>query len=109
MRLTTRLLLPLLAAELNVRQIEFAKTGDALVTLRAKANFRSLGRRFGKKTPLAAAAEARRRSSPRAGEARAAGRAGLRALGLSGQRDGFLRFAVRTCRDADAASLVWPA
>jgi isoleucyl-tRNA synthetase len=49
-------LLPLLAAELNVKRIEFAETGDALVTLKAKANFRSLGKRFGKKTPLAAAA-----------------------------------------------------
>src|SRR5699024_7225291 len=49
-------LLPLLAAELNVKAIEFARSGDALVTLRAKANFRALGKRFGKKTPLAAAA-----------------------------------------------------
>ncbi len=49
-------LLPLLAAELNVKQIEFAGSGDALVTLRAKANFRALGPRFGKRTPLAAAA-----------------------------------------------------
>ncbi|MEX2152226.1 MAG: DUF5915 domain-containing protein [Gemmatimonadaceae bacterium] len=49
-------LLPLLAAELNVKQIEFAQTGDALVTLRAKPNFRALGRKFGKRTPLAAAA-----------------------------------------------------
>ena len=49
-------LLPLLAAELNVKAIEFAKTGDALVTLKARANWKSLGKRFGKKTPLAAAA-----------------------------------------------------
>jgi isoleucyl-tRNA synthetase len=51
-----RELLPLLAAELNVKRIEFARSGDALVTLKAKPNFRSLGKRFGKKTPLAAAA-----------------------------------------------------
>jgi isoleucyl-tRNA synthetase len=51
-------LLPLLAAELNVKRIEFARSGDALVSLRAKPNFRSLGKRFGKKTPLAAAAVA---------------------------------------------------
>ena len=51
-------LLPLLAAELNVKRIEFARTGDALVSLKAKPNFRSLGKRFGKKTPLAAAAVA---------------------------------------------------
>jgi len=49
-------LVPLLAAELNVKTVEFAKSGDALVTLRAKPNFRALGKKFGKKTPLAAAA-----------------------------------------------------
>ena len=49
-------LLPLLAAELNVKRVEFATSGDALVTLRAKPNFRALGRKFGKQTPLAAAA-----------------------------------------------------
>jgi isoleucyl-tRNA synthetase len=47
-------LLPLLEAELNVKRIELATSGDALVTLEAKPNFRSLGKRFGKKTPLAA-------------------------------------------------------
>jgi len=49
-------LIPLLSAELNVKDITFAKSGDALVTLKAKANFRALGKKFGKKTPLAAAA-----------------------------------------------------
>ncbi|HJQ21146.1 MAG TPA: isoleucine--tRNA ligase [Gemmatimonadaceae bacterium] len=49
-------LVPLLASELNVKHVEFAGSGDALVSLRAKPNFRSLGKRFGKKTPLAAAA-----------------------------------------------------
>ncbi|MGQ0714042.1 MAG: isoleucine--tRNA ligase [Gemmatimonadaceae bacterium] len=49
-------MVPLLAAELNVKRVEFAETGDALVRLEAKANFRSLGRRFGKATPLAAQA-----------------------------------------------------
>ncbi len=49
-------LIPLLAAELNVKSVAFAKSGDALVTLKAKANFRALGKKFGKKTPLAAAA-----------------------------------------------------
>jgi isoleucyl-tRNA synthetase len=49
-------LVPLLASELNVKQIDFATSGDALVTLEAKPNFRSLGKKFGKKTPLAAAA-----------------------------------------------------
>jgi isoleucyl-tRNA synthetase len=49
-------LVPLLAAELNVKQVEFASSGDALVSLEAKPNFRSLGKKFGKKTPLAAQA-----------------------------------------------------
>jgi isoleucyl-tRNA synthetase len=49
-------LLPLLSAELNVKQIEFLRSGDALVTLRAKPKHKSLGKRFGKNTPLAAAA-----------------------------------------------------
>jgi isoleucyl-tRNA synthetase len=49
-------LVPLLREELNVKQVEVATSGDALVTLEAKPNFRSLGKRFGKKTPLAAAA-----------------------------------------------------
>jgi isoleucyl-tRNA synthetase len=47
---------PLLRAELNVKRVEFASTGDALVRLEAKANFRALGKRFGKRTPLAAQA-----------------------------------------------------
>jgi len=49
-------LVPLLKAELNVKQVEFASSADALVTLEAKPNFRSLGKKFGNKTPLAAAA-----------------------------------------------------
>ncbi|MDB4875877.1 MAG: Isoleucyl-tRNA synthetase [Gemmatimonadetes bacterium] len=49
-------LIPLLAAELNVKEVEFASSGDALVTLEAKPNFRALGKKFGKKTPLAAQA-----------------------------------------------------
>src|SRR5205085_1195251 len=51
-------LVPLLAEELNVKTVEFARSGDALVTLESKPNFRSLGKRFGKTTPLAAAAVA---------------------------------------------------
>jgi isoleucyl-tRNA synthetase len=49
-------LLPLLQTELNVKSVEFATSADALVTLEAKPNFRSLGKKFGKKTPLAAEA-----------------------------------------------------
>jgi isoleucyl-tRNA synthetase len=51
-------LIPLLAAELNVKQVDFASSGDALMTLEAKANFRSMGKKFGKKMPLAAQAVA---------------------------------------------------
>jgi isoleucyl-tRNA synthetase len=47
-------LLPVLGAELNVKAIELASSGDALVTLEAKPNFRALGKKFGKRTPLAA-------------------------------------------------------
>ena len=56
---TLREMVPLLATELNVKQVEFAETGDALVRLEAKPNFRSLGKRFGKATPLAAQAAIR--------------------------------------------------
>jgi isoleucyl-tRNA synthetase len=49
-------LVPLLAAELNVKQVEFVSSGADLVTLEAKPNFRALGRRFGKGTPVAAQA-----------------------------------------------------
>ena len=49
-------LVPLLEMELNVKRVDFATSADALVTLEAKPNFRSLGKKFGKKTPLAAEA-----------------------------------------------------
>ena len=51
-----RELLPLLASELNVKTVEFADSGSTLATLVGKANFRSLGKRFGKRTPEAAKA-----------------------------------------------------
>jgi isoleucyl-tRNA synthetase len=51
-------LVPLLAAELNVKRVEFVRSGDELVTLEAKPNFRSLGKKFGKRTPVAAMAVA---------------------------------------------------
>jgi isoleucyl-tRNA synthetase len=47
---------PLLQSEINVKALEFASSGDELLRLEAKPNFRSLGKRFGKRTPLAAAA-----------------------------------------------------
>lgn len=49
-------LLPCVAQELNIKQVETARSADALVTLEAKANFRTLGKKFGKATPEAAAA-----------------------------------------------------
>jgi isoleucyl-tRNA synthetase len=51
-------LFDLLEAELNVKRVELASSADSLVTLEAKPNFRSLGRKFGKSTPLAAQAVA---------------------------------------------------
>jgi isoleucyl-tRNA synthetase len=51
-------LTPLLASELNVKRVEFLDAADSLVTLTAKANFRTLGKKFGKGTPLAADAVA---------------------------------------------------
>jgi isoleucyl-tRNA synthetase len=56
-------LIPLLAGELNVKQISFLSSADDLVKLEAKANFRSLGKKFGKDTPLAATAVAALESS----------------------------------------------
>jgi isoleucyl-tRNA synthetase len=47
---------PLLAAELNIKEIEFISSAADLVTLKARPNFRSLGKKFGKETPLAAEA-----------------------------------------------------
>jgi isoleucyl-tRNA synthetase len=49
-------LVPLLASELNVKRVDFATSADELVTLQAKPEFRVLGKKFGKKTPLAAQA-----------------------------------------------------
>ena len=48
----------LLASELNVKRVEFVTSTDSLVSLEAKANFRSLGKKFGKSTPQVAAAVA---------------------------------------------------
>jgi len=48
-------LLPLLAAEVNVKGIEIVATEDSLVRLRAKANFKTLGKRYGARTKEAAA------------------------------------------------------
>ncbi len=52
-------LLGLLSREVNVKAVEIVASDADLVTLRAKPNFRSLGKRYGKETPLAATAAAR--------------------------------------------------
>ncbi|MEO8635509.1 MAG: DUF5915 domain-containing protein, partial [Gemmatimonadales bacterium] len=49
-------LLAILQREVNVKRIEPVASDTELVRLRPKANFRSLGKRYGKDTPLAAAA-----------------------------------------------------
>jgi len=49
-------LLTILQAEVNVRRIVVAASDTELVRLRAKPNFRTLGKRYGKETPVVAAA-----------------------------------------------------
>ena len=49
-------LLDILAAEVNTKGVEVAGSDHELVRLKGKADFRSLGRRYGKDTPRAAAA-----------------------------------------------------
>ena len=51
-------LLELLRAEVNVKHIEVVASDTELVRLRAKPNFRTLGKRYGKRTPAVAAAAA---------------------------------------------------
>ena len=75
-------LLPLLAAELNVKRVELASSGDALVSLEAKPNFRSLGKKFGKATPLAAAGGRGRFRPTSSGPSCAARRSSLALRGL---------------------------
>ena len=49
-------LLDILAAEVNVKNVQVVASDHDLVRLRGKANFRTLGKRYGKETPAAAAA-----------------------------------------------------
>src|SRR6266702_4175358 len=49
-------LLDILAAEVNAKSIEVAGSDHDLVRLKGKADFRSLGKRYGKETPRAAVA-----------------------------------------------------
>ena len=52
-------LLELLRLEVNVKAVEVVASDTDLVRLRAKPNFRSLGKRYGKRTPAVAAAAER--------------------------------------------------
>ena len=52
-------LLELLRQEVNVKTVDVVASDTDLVRLRAKANFRSLGKRYGKRTPAVAAAAGR--------------------------------------------------
>ena len=49
-------LLSLIQTELNIKSVVLAGSADDLVRMSGKGNFRVLGKRFGKATPLAAAA-----------------------------------------------------
>ena len=51
-------LLDILVAEVNVKTYQVVESDDELVSLVGKANFRSLGKRYGKTTPQVAAAVA---------------------------------------------------
>jgi isoleucyl-tRNA synthetase len=51
-------LLDILAAEVNVKDVQVVASDHDLVRLKGKANFRTLGKRYGKDTPRAAAAVA---------------------------------------------------
>ena len=51
-------LLDILAAEVNVKDVQVVASDHELVRLKGKANFRTLGKRYGKDTPRAAAAVA---------------------------------------------------
>jgi isoleucyl-tRNA synthetase len=55
---TFEALLEILRLEVNVKAIEVVAADTELVRLRAKPNFRSLGKRYGKRTPAVAAAAA---------------------------------------------------
>ncbi|MDP3910692.1 MAG: isoleucine--tRNA ligase [Gemmatimonadales bacterium] len=51
-------LLDILAAEVNVKAVQVVTSDHDLVRLKGKANFRTLGKRYGKETPQVAAAVA---------------------------------------------------
>jgi len=51
--------LPVLAAEVNVKDLQVVASDEELVRLEAKPNYRSLGKIYGRDTPLAAGASSR--------------------------------------------------
>ncbi|MGF7236241.1 MAG: isoleucine--tRNA ligase, partial [Frankia sp.] len=70
-------LLHQIADELNVASVERLSGGDDLVEVAVKPNFRALGRRFGKRTPLVAEAIAAADAAALAAELRERGVAGV--------------------------------
>ena len=79
-------MLGLLGREVNVKLVEVVQSDAELVTLAAKPNFRSLGRRYGKETPLAAAASA----SLTAGQLRTLEGGGTAVVEVDGRRFDYL-------------------
>ncbi len=73
-------LLPLLAEEVNVKQVDLVASDEELVRLKAKPNFAALGKVYGRQTP--AAAETARALTPAQLRELEAGRS------VSGARDG---------------------
>ena len=95
-------LLDLLGREVNVKAIEVVESDADLVTLRAKPNFRSLGSRYGKETPLAAAAAARLD----AGQLRALEAGGSAVVEVDGRRFEYLSADVVVSREVASALAV---
>ncbi|MGN6391161.1 MAG: isoleucine--tRNA ligase [Gemmatimonadales bacterium] len=78
--------LELLRLEVNVKAIETVSSDAELVRLRARPNFRSLGKRYGKRTPQVAAAAA----ALAADQLRALEQGGAVSLDLEGEEVSFL-------------------
>src|SRR5256714_14687824 len=85
-------LLDILAAEVNVKAVQVVASDHDLVRLKGKANFRTLGKRYGKDTPRAAAAvvelSSEQLQAVERGETVKAGAGEGRARLLTGSREG---------------------
>ena len=79
-------LLELLRLEVNVKAVSVVESDAELVRLRARPNFRSLGKRYGKRTPAVAAASA----SLTADQLRSLETGAAAELSLNGERVTFL-------------------